>query len=49
LFFETENLGIPFRTLPRRRKQLGIPFRGTKIEANSHNFVPNLSAEEKQL
>jgi hypothetical protein len=39
--------GIPFRTLPRKRKQLGIPFRGIKIEANSRNFVPNLSAEEK--
>jgi hypothetical protein len=24
---------FPFRTLPRNRKQLGIPFRGTKIEA----------------
>ncbi len=43
---EQKNLVIPFRTLPRKRKQLGIPFRGTKIEANSHNSVPNPSAEE---
>jgi hypothetical protein len=28
-------------------KQLGIPFRGTEIEANSQNSLPNLSAEEK--
>jgi hypothetical protein len=27
--------------------QLGIPFRGTKIEANSRNSVPNHSVEEK--
>jgi hypothetical protein len=46
LFCGTENLGIPFRTLPRKRKQLGIPFRGPKIEINSHNSVPNHSAEE---
>jgi hypothetical protein len=41
LFRGTENLWIPFRTLPGKRKQLGIPFRETKIEANSHNSVPN--------
>jgi hypothetical protein len=35
MFRGTETLGIPFRTLPRKRKQLGIPFRGTKIEAYS--------------
>jgi hypothetical protein len=40
LFCGTENLGIPFRTLLRKRKQLGIPFRGPKIEINSHNSVP---------
>jgi hypothetical protein len=34
----------PFRG---REKQLGIPFRETKIEATSHNYVPNLSADEK--
>jgi hypothetical protein len=28
---------------------LGIPDRGTKIEANSWNSVPNRSAEEKTL
>jgi hypothetical protein len=28
-------LGIPFRTLPKKRKELGFPFRGTKIKANS--------------
>jgi hypothetical protein len=38
---------IPFRTLHRKRKKLGIPFRGTNIEANSRNAVPNHSAEEK--
>ena len=31
-----------FRTLPRERKQLGIPFRGTKIEAYSRNSLPKL-------
>jgi hypothetical protein len=46
---EQKHFGIPFRTLPRKRKQLGIPFRGTKIEAYSRNSVPNPSAEEKQL
>jgi hypothetical protein len=29
---EQKTLRIPFRTLPRKRKQLIIPFRGTKIE-----------------
>ncbi len=38
---------IPFRTLPRKRKQLGITFRGTKIEAYSRNSIPNPFAEEK--
>ncbi len=33
------------RTLPRKRKQLGIPFRGTELEAESS--FPNPSAEEK--
>ena len=36
--------GIP--DVPRKRKTRN-PFRGTKIEANSHNSVPNPSAEEK--
>jgi hypothetical protein len=35
------------RNLQRKRKKLGIPFRGTVIEANSRNFLPNLSAEEE--
>ena len=43
----SKTLKIPFRTLQRTRKQLGIPFRGTEIEANSRNFLPNPSAEEK--
>ena len=41
------NSGIPFRTVPQRRKMLGILYHGTKIEANSRNFVRNHSAEEK--
>jgi hypothetical protein len=32
----------------RREKMLGIPWRGTKIEANSRNFVLNHSPEEKK-
>ena len=40
-------LRIPFRILQRKRKQLGIPFRGKNIEANCRNSVPNHSAEEK--
>jgi hypothetical protein len=32
-----KTLGIPIQTLPWKRKQLEIPFRGTKIEANSQN------------
>ncbi len=39
--------GIPFRTLPQKRKQLGIPFHGPKKEANSRNSLPNPSVEEK--
>jgi hypothetical protein len=46
-FTEQNTLGILFRTLPPKRKQLGIPFCGTKIEANSRNSVPNHFAEEK--
>ncbi len=40
------NRKLSFRTLPRERKQLWIRFCGTKIEVNSHNSVPNPSAEE---
>jgi hypothetical protein len=43
----SKTLRIPFQTLQPKRKQLGIPFRGTKIEANSRNSVLNHSAEEK--
>jgi hypothetical protein len=46
---EQKILGIPFRTLPRKRKQLRIPFRGTKIEANSRDSLPNPLVEEKHL
>ncbi len=35
------NSRIPFRTLPRKRKQLWIAFRGTKKEVISHNSFPN--------
>jgi hypothetical protein len=45
---EQKTIGIPFRTLPRR-KQLEIPFRGTKIEANSWNSVQTLPQKRKQL
>jgi hypothetical protein len=34
---------------PWKRKQLGIPSCGSKIEVASRNSVPNHSAEEKQL
>jgi hypothetical protein len=44
---EQKPLGIPFRTLPPKRKKIGIPFRRTKIEAYSQNSAPNPSAEEK--
>jgi len=36
-----QTLGILFRTILRKRKQLGIPFRGTKIEENPRNSAPN--------
>jgi hypothetical protein len=40
-----------FRSEPfqRKRKHHGISFRGTEIEANYRNSLPNPSAEEKQL
>ncbi len=37
---------IWFRIILRKRKQLVVPFRGTKIEANFRNFVTKHSAEE---
>ncbi len=44
---EQKILGIPFRTVPQRRKMLGILYHGTKLEANARNSVLNHSAEEK--
>ncbi len=44
---EQKILGIPFRTIPQRRKMLGILYHGTKLEANPRNSVLNHSAEEK--
>jgi hypothetical protein len=38
-----QTLGIPFPIHQWKRKQLGIPIRVTKIEANSGNSVPNRS------
>ncbi len=38
---------FPSEPLQWKRKQLGIPFRGTEIEAKSRNSLPNPSAEEK--
>jgi hypothetical protein len=39
-------LGIPFRTVPQRRKMLGILYHGTKLEANARNSILNHSVEE---
>ncbi len=44
---EQKIFGIPFRTLPRKRKQLGIPFRRPYISANSRNSLAYPSSEEK--
>jgi hypothetical protein len=46
---EQKILGIPFRTVPQRRKMHGILNNGTKKGANAWNSVLNHSAEEKQL
>jgi hypothetical protein len=35
---ERKTLRIPFRTIPRKRKMLGIPYGGTKIEAKLLEF-----------
>jgi hypothetical protein len=35
---ERKTLGIPFRTIPRKREMLGILYRGTKIEAKLSEF-----------
>ncbi len=49
LFCGTETLGILFRTIPRKRKMLGILFRETDREANFRNFVPKHFMEENTL
>ncbi len=46
---EQKTLGIPFRTIPQKRRILGILYNGTKMEANSRNSVLNHSAEQKTL
>jgi hypothetical protein len=46
---EQKTLGIPFRTVPQKRRILGILYNGTKMEANSRNSVLNHSAEQKTL
>jgi hypothetical protein len=40
-------LGIPFQTIPRKRTQLGIPFRRTKIESNLSEFRTEQFREDK--
>jgi hypothetical protein len=45
---EQKIFGIPFRTIPCKRKMFGFLFRGTKIEANSRNSDPNHFAKEKK-
>jgi hypothetical protein len=42
-----QTLGIPFRTIPRKRKQLGIPFCGTKMQVNFPEF--NISAHDLNM
>jgi hypothetical protein len=44
---EKKILGIPSRTIPQRRKMLGILYHGTKLEANAWNSILNHSTEEK--
>jgi hypothetical protein len=47
---EQKTFGIPYQTFPWKRKQLRIPFRGTKIEAKrskSENCLLNCFTEEK--
>ncbi len=44
---EQKILGIPFGTIPRKRKMLGISYCKTKEEANSRNSLPNHLVEEK--
>jgi hypothetical protein len=44
---EQKIIGIPVRTVPQRRKMLGILYHGTKLEANAWNSLLNHSTEEK--
>jgi hypothetical protein len=46
---EQKTLGIPFQTIPRKRNQLGIPFRGAKKEAKSRNSVPKHVSDKNTL
>ncbi len=46
---EQKTLGIPFRTLPRKREQLGIPFRGTKQKQTPIILFPTLLWKRTQL
>ncbi len=46
---EQKTLGIPFRTVPQRRKMLQILYHGTKIEANSRNSVPKHVSDKNML
>jgi hypothetical protein len=36
---EQKTIGIPFRTIPRKIKMLGIPFHWTEIQANFWKYV----------
>ncbi len=44
---EQKSHGIHIRIILRNKKMLGIPYRGTKLEANSRHSVPNHFTEEK--
>jgi hypothetical protein len=46
---EHKTLGIPFQTVPQRRKMLRKLDHGTKIKANSRKSVLNHSMEQKTL
>jgi hypothetical protein len=46
---ELKILGIPFRTIPKKRKMLGIPYRGTKIEAKGGIPFQTIPQKRKQL
>jgi hypothetical protein len=46
---EQKTLGIPFQTVPQRRKKLRIPFRGEKIVANYRNSIPRHALDKNML